>query len=320
MIIRYYRADSSVILEADKQMIADINSYIGIYFNIKPVENSNLEAWHIIHAEQGDVFLQMGFQKIIVRQIFEPDITIFFDGIRKKIILLKENSNKWQIQNILRMIRVLLRLQCQEKGNVFLHGGCLSYRDKGICFLGDKKSGKTSSILSFLKYKESKFLSNDDVSFYKKDSTIYAQGWPRSIVIREDTLKELDIKNYDMLHPLNSKKVDLCLYPQQIGKLFGRKCISETPIDYIVFPRFNNEHKTMITFLDKNVAYERIKDQILKNPGKYNEYLLPYFNVDSKKNNIKEIIKNIKVLELNQCMDNLKSGTTNLASIIDGDI
>lgn len=244
------------------------------------------------------------------------------DGItittKKKIGLLKENSYSWQVQNVVRMVRVLLRLQCQENGMIFLHGGCLAYRGKGICFLGGKKSGKTSSILSFLKYKNSEFVANDDVSVYSNSNTLYAQGWPRSVVIRQDTWERLDIVNYDFLHPLNSRSEEPCLYPQQVGNLFARGCLAEITADYIVFPKFVNEEKTEISYIEMEDARKRLREQILLNPGKYNEYLLPYFKKKGDSLEVEKIMINkIKFLELKQNFNSLKNGTDALAELID---
>lgn len=321
MIKKYYRCGASVLLEADSRMIADTECCIGSYFDYETMPNHVFDTWHIMFEDQEERFLQMGLEKLIVRQISEPDIHVYLDGNRKKIGLLKENNHSWQVQNIVRMVRVLLRLQCQENGTVFLHGGCLAYRGKGICFLGGKKSGKTSSILSFLKYKEAEFIANDDVSVYSNGGILYAQGWPRSVVIRQDTWENLGIADYNLLHPLNSRTEGPCLYPQQVGSLFARGYLTEITADYIVFPRFIEDNKTEIAYIQKEDAKERLKAQVLQNPGKYNEYLLPYFKEKNNCNEIeKAMINKIHFVELKQNFNSLKNGTDALAELIDEEL
>lgn len=318
MIKKYFRRKACLIVESDANILRDVDKYMCDYFECIDNYVVDNDCWHIMLTEDVNRYVDMGLQKIILKQISEPDIQVFFDGTKKKIGILKENSYDWQKQNLLRMIRVVLRLQCQEMATIFLHGGCISYRDIGVCFLGNKKSGKTSSLLSFLKYKKSYFISNDDVSLYKKSNDWYAEGWPRSIVIRNDTWKKLGLHSNKLTHPLNVEKKGICLYPKQISEMFGKKFLKEINIKYIVFPKFIDTNEAEIVQLDSTEGKKRLSEQVLVNPGKYNEYLLPFFN---KKNILipDELIDNLIFLELRQNFNDLENGTDVLAKRIDKD-
>lgn len=319
MIKKYFRRDANVLVDADSYIIKDLDKYFNYYFDNEFVHYVGSDIWYVMLRDREDSYIQMELKKIIIKQFSEPDVQIFFDGDKKKIGLIKENTYEWQFQNLQRIVRILLRLQCQEMGDIFLHGGCISYEGKGICFLGDKKSGKTSSILSFLKNKESAFISNDDVSIHKGENNWYAEGWPRSVVIRSDTWEKLGLENNNLIHPLNSTKEVICLYPQQIGELFGKKNATGNLIDYVVFPQFTDDKIPQIIHIDREEAKKRVRENVLYNPGKYNEYLLPYFE-KSKGEMTNEFLQGITFLELRQNFDNLEEATNILSKLIDKEI
>lgn len=319
MLKKYSRRGYSVILEANVKIIEMVDGFLNTFFESEIIEISVDTTWHVMLQENSKWFLQERMQEIVLEQLTEPDIHVYFDGKAKKIGLIEENECNWQVQNLIRMIRVLIRLQCQETETFFLHGGCVSYKGSGICFLGDKCAGKTSSILSFLSYEESQFVSNDDVSVYQSEGVWYAEGWPRSIVVRADTWMKLNGKEFEHIHPLNARVEAPCLYPQQIGKLFGRNYIRECPVEYIVFPQFADCRQACVRELPKNIAQTKMKKQVLSNPGKYNEFLLPFFLSNQKKvlNELDLIFDYVTFLELTQNFNSLGEGTESLVSFID---
>lgn len=232
--------------------------------------------------------------------------------------MIYENSYEWTVQNAFRTIRVLLRMQCQESGDIFLHGGFIKYKEKGICILGEKKAGKTSLILSMMKFCKADFISNDDVSLHLENDTWIGEGWPRSIVVRDDTWKRLQDKDMNLSHPLNTVSDRMCFYPHELCKIFQVQLLYSTPIEYVIFPQFSTS-SICLNEINKESAEKLIKHYILDNPGKYNDYLFPFFSKTAQ-NKIWDIFiskKKIHCIELKQSFDNLYAGAALLKKYID---
>lgn len=322
MLCKYERRGYRVTVEARSEIISEINSFVKDFFSIKEISRTEIgSCWHIMLIHEKN---NLGFEteRLLIEQPPEPEIKIFFNGKRKFVGLLAEYSNEWQVQNILRLIRVILRFECGAANTYFLHGGCVDYKKNGICFLGEKKSGKTSSILGLLKEFETSFITNDDVSIYRDGDTWYGEGWPRSIVIRKDTwdILNLNYSKESSRHPLNTYlKKGHCLYPQQLCDLFNRKLSSVSKIKYLIFPKFSNDELTFRK-IDRTESRERIFRNLQYNPGKYNEYLLSYFNMcklnDSE---LDDFLNQVECFELIQPFNRISDGVKLIIDFIENE-
>ncbi len=312
----------NVLVNAPKKLIKRIEFLSKEYFTVSM--EKNIGSWEISVLEAKDI---KGYEKVCIHAEGEPECNLFINGNDRKIIfIMNDNNQEWLIQNIHRMIRVLLRMQCIEKGHLFMHGGLVNYRGYGIAFLGGKKAGKTSSILSMLSLMDSVFVSNDDISFFENDNVWMAQGWPRSIVVREDTLEKVcgRKKNtfvHELHHPLNSSNKLICFYPDEFVNIFNRKLSSESILSGIIFPSFSNDvNMSYFRQLNEEEAEKFVIENILINPAKYNEFLFEFFqlkNIDSYYKQIKRLIHQIPCYELVQSFENLKESSIIIKNFID---
>ena len=313
MIINFWRNKSSIYLKANKKITSKVADQLNPFFKLSHNIDNFLKDWTILCLPNGEntLFNDLSFSKIQLNQGPEPNFLIYFCG-NSKIIGIKESYNdEWIIQSRIRLIRVLSRFQLSEKGEIFAHGGLIKSNDRGLCFIGEKKSGKTSSIISYLKNFGGYFISNDDVSISIDDlGFLKGKGWPRSVVVRQDTLTILNLKKVNKLnHPLNNK-IDNCFYPKEFATWLNTEILSETTIDYIIFPKFEKLNYPKIEELEFEEGIIRLQQHIQKKPGKYLDYLIPWFKLgDNRFYQSFFENKNIMFLELKQNFEDL-----NLAS------
>lgn len=326
MKVTYFRESSAVYVEANEEIIERLNEYLFPFF--EHIENSVTEEniWKIVCKKSESEYSHMELDRIVINQgDQDTEIIVHFSGEKKFIGLIYEYSIAWQVQNVLRFIRVIMRLQSKENGHIFLHGGLVEYKSEGICFIGKKKSGKTSSILSLMKYSDANFISNDDVSLNFSNTEWTGFGWPRSINVRKDTLEKLEIKcPQGLLHPSNSKDMltNSCFYPKEIVKIFGGTLRSENSIRYMIFPQFAYDKINILEEIPEESAKKLISENIEGIPGKFIEYLVPFFkNEVSFENGAQQIISkgNLKFLSLTQSFDSLEESARKVVRFIEQD-
>ncbi len=310
MIINFLREKSSIYLKANEETIKKVSEQLRPFFKLSNNPDHFLKDWTILclSSEEANLFNDFSLKEIKLAQNPEPDFSIYFNG-NLKIVGVKESiDDEWLIQNIIRIIRVLSRFQLGERGELFIHGGLIKSNGKGICFVGEKKSGKTSSIISYLKSFGGYFISNDDVSVSNDDSGfLIGKGWPRSIVIRQDTITNMNFKKSDKLnHPLN-ERLENCFYPKEFVTWLNVKILSETTIDYIIFPKFEEINYPKIEEMGFEEGINRLKQHFQNRPGKYVDYLVPWFKLfDFEYNQNLFENSNIKFLELKQNFKDLE--------------
>ncbi|MDT0268651.1 hypothetical protein RM844_20405 [Streptomyces sp. DSM 44915] len=147
------------------------------------------------------------WRRVVLRSEYEPDRVLWVDDARHRLTLPADDP-EWTLQQLLRSVRHLLRWQGFARGDLFLHGGLVRVAGRGVAFLGHKKSGKTSSILSALLNGGADFVSNDDLVLTDTDTDpdsgagaaggplragapLTGYGSPRTVNIRTDALLEL---------------------------------------------------------------------------------------------------------------------------------
>jgi len=167
------------------------------------------------------------------------------------------DPERWLVQATLRQLRHVLRLSLGSREMVFVHGALVRIRDRGVALVGEKRSGKTSTLLALLEVPGTAFVSNDDVSITFRRERPLGLGWPRSVRIRLDTLGVLELvgpgargRPVRLRHPLNGGSPlpdptrDPCApgvlhaFPDELGRCLDRPVLTECAIDVVVFPSF----------------------------------------------------------------------------------
>lgn len=98
-----------------------------------------------------------------------------------------------------RVIRNLIRLQLLEQGWVPLHGAALEKDGVGLCLIGGKFSGKTSTLINLLSYPDAKLVANTKFFIHDTGNGLEVCGLPHKAGIRVGTL---------LAHPLLQHWID----------------------------------------------------------------------------------------------------------------
>ena len=226
-----------------------------------------------------------------------PGTRVFMDG-QNRLIAMNQPAHSWRILYALRMIRNVLRWQLYEQAALFMHGGLVGLGNKGIAFMGGKKSGKTSSILALLNSSTARYCSNDDLTLVIEGTAVRALGWPRSLCIRKDSLYALQAVNphyvtiiEKLKHPSNryaelnatgeaaSPSLGVYFFPKEIAFAAGGGIESELPLSMIVFPKFTGREgqQARLDRLHPAEALELLMQNQEMYPEKYCGFLREYF-------------------------------------------
>lgn len=318
MIKKYSRHNNSVLVSADETISEKLENQLIDFFEVTECNEWIENEWVIVLDYNEWQLTELECKRFILSQEFEPDIVVYINGKRHVLGLVLDSNIEWKIQNALRFVRVILRMQCLEKGDIFLHGGLVELFGQGICYLGPKKSGKTTSILAAMKYYGATFIANDDMSIHYSDNNEWqGEGWPRSIVIRNDVYRKLGLKYANYKHPLNGTISDICLYPKQLCEIFKCSYKNYSKVTFCVLPEFTSGD-TFIIELNESKIRGLIPQFILHNPGKYNEFLLPFFDLSNKRAEQQAIdyFKSIRCIKIYQNIEKIQDGIDKLVDYV----
>lgn len=284
-------------------------------------------AWRVRIPAPGD---GIGGEPVDVTPSGEPPTTLGYEAAERTLWVDPGLPEDFRRQVAARYIRVLLRLQTLVRhGEVFVHGGLAEVAGRGVAVMGDKRAGKTSTILSLLE-RGSALVSNDDVSFAITGSAIAATGWPRAISVRRDTFGALGIdlaallhqKGIALTHPANGtadrylpddeQQTGVALfYPQELVRLFNTDIVRRSTLDALVFPQFTDVDKPALLALDPHRAATLFERHCVANPVKYSDFLLPAFGIDRAPDftaAARAVAERVPAFELRQRFDQLHQG------------
>ncbi|WP_141546136.1 hypothetical protein [Bacillus toyonensis] len=322
----FSRGKSQVILVAKPKVTSKVESLVQPYITYERLSDITKNTWTIVQG--GCEELEIEDLKVVEYSTpGEPDCRYFYNGNQKIILIDTPIEDKWISQHALRLIRVLLRLQCYQEGFIYVHGGLIEINQKGVAFIGGSRAGKTSTILSLLAHTSAQYVTNDDIAFQYNGKEYRGFGWPRSMCIRRDTLEVIDplISTYRLdkhEHPFNEDfKKHVFIYPKELEKCFQRPVLENSSIDMLIFPKFlpREEIGAKIRRLTPSEAIEILYENIVINPGKFNEFLLPYFELPSSESLgkvFKELLKFIPCYELRQSFQSLEEGSVHVQNLV----
>ena len=312
-----------------KEDLKKLEEYIGDYFQYKEVNVLDNSCWSVY--EDTKLYTFCGDE-----HLYHENST---DGYSYDIYLNKESHSividadnvEWQLYYSFRMIRNLLRWIIYDDSMVCLHGGAITYKNKGILFLGNKKSGKTSTILSMLINMNANFVTNDDVMIQQSDEPI-SLGWPRAVSIRKDTIQILGLTGLNdsdsSRHPNNVFLAENCinsenkyLLPKEFTSFGLGNIISETTTQFVIFPNFIRESDmARIEKLKKSELIQKLHENLIIYPEKYCMFLKDVFKIPSMEQIEKNLMKFSEKVEgynLYQKFNELDKGSKLIDSILD---
>lgn len=303
-----------VFLYTDIKSLAKIEKAISPYFEIELDVIPDLREWKIYISkptiemnEEWECISGESSSNLFYNRIY------FFQKKTKSIYIKEPQNMELKIQTAVRLCRDIIKHKYDCEDMFFLHAGMVCYNGKGICIVGDKKAGKTSSILAILSAgKNAAYIANDDLSIIEEGERLIGNGWPRAISIRRDALESMQniLYTYKLsslgTHPDNQIKglaEYLYLYPTEIESLFSceikRKCI----IDIIIFPHFSSTFKVIEMSSDE--AYRQLELNLLKNKSKNFKNFEPEFESKEKELSILSSLQKVRCFHVYQNIFNM---------------
>ncbi|MBO4206730.1 hypothetical protein [Micromonospora echinofusca] len=244
-----------------------------------------------------------GWREEVLSSAYEPDrvLRVHDDD---RVIAVVGGTGGWRTQQVLRSVRHLLRWQAYATGDLLLHGGLVTLGGRGVAFVGGKRSGKTSSILSALLRGHADFVSNDDVTVAEAvDGRLVGYGAPRTVNIRTDSLLALAGAYPDLAglltgasHPTNGfvgrhRTVEavrtttgatlpgsLWVRASEIAEVTGVALRPEAPVDALVLPGFDDTvDGPVLTRLDRATAAAALAGHIERQGTRYDPFLADWY-------------------------------------------
>ncbi len=126
----------------------------------------------------------------------------------------------------------------------FIHSSGVSYNEQGILFVGQTKSGKTTTCLNLM-LNGWKLLSNDIIILHPKADGIYAYAMPDLLTLRPNTIKLLPaLKPYLDTPYTHHVGNDVIL---SSWELFANSWSEPVRVSTICFPQINDRDHSIIT-------------------------------------------------------------------------
>ena len=309
--IRITNCDVAIVINCPDSLVDLIIDRSKEFFKCELVRNRKQNEWMITTNHLLDMN-DPNTHKIVQKYSHLDEPKRIFLINKKKLILevLQPVDSEWLVQILIRLSRDALRNLAYDR-MYYLHGAFVVYNDYGICILGKKRSGKTTSVLNILsKGIGTSFISNDDVSIAYENGEWIAYGWPRSLSVRKDSITALEKKGFnfnksiELTHPYNKNGVSeecVTFYPSDFAVFTNSKISASHRLDMVIFTSFGDENK--IVALEKKDGEQKLNNCILKNINDYFGELGQYFIRENT--NDRPIKGDIKYLEIQQNFENL---------------
>ncbi|SBT41805.1 hypothetical protein [Micromonospora auratinigra] len=279
-----------------------------------------------------------GWRAEVLRSAYEPDRTLWVHEARRAVAL-TAGADGWGVQQLLRSVRHLLRWQAYAAGDLLLHGGLVVLDGRGVGFVGGKRSGKTSNILSALVNGGADFVSNDDLTVADgTDGRLIGYGSPRTVNVRTDSLLALAAGHPGLAgllagagHPTNAydgrhrtgealRDAGGALLPGSIwvraGELAaaaGCALVAQCPVDVVVLPAFTDATDgPTLTRLGRDDAARALTAHVEREGTKYDPFLARWFphTDDARRRKLVErLLDEVPCYRLTQRLDDLAAAT-----------
>lgn len=143
-----------------------------------------------------------------------------------------DNSEKNGMQWVIRLIRELLLEKNMEEGFVPVHASGIEIEGNAVLFIGNKGSGKTTSMFSCATNDKCNVISNDMVFVRVEGDEIYVKGWPWCVTIGNELMAET---KFAYLIDKNTSKVRFT--PKEFSEKTNCKWAWKSSLKKVVFPQ-----------------------------------------------------------------------------------
>ncbi|ATL86862.1 hypothetical protein GCM10009548_31620 [Streptomyces malaysiensis subsp. malaysiensis] len=284
-----------------------VEEYLSGFVAIGPARPGD-KCWRVVLAVQAD-----GTHEATAAHYGDYDDTLVWreiDGAQRVVRLTASATSAYAPVHVVRIVRTLLRLDAAEHdpSASFLHAGMVAWQGLGIALVGNKRSGKTSTVIAATAA-GAHFVSNDDLSLHEASDGPTGVGWPRSVSIRLDTLEPLGLSlPTRTAHPANTHRDEAqLLMPHEIGAMFNGRLLRKAPLQAVVFPSFGADDTATLRRLAPGEAAERLLANLLTPPVKDDE-LTSWFKLPTPEElsaRVRQVAAGVPAFELRQSLTHL---------------
>ena len=239
----------------DDSLIYDLISKYGNYFKLTN-EKSDYNISYLVYENPiplGNEFKEVNETEYNYVTSKDDNLYVFMKQYDKT----KEDFTKRIFTNY--YIKVL-----QKNGFVIMHGACVSKDDQAIIISGDKRCGKTTTLMNLLD-RGYDFIANDRIAVKKINDQFIVQGIPFSMgIILEDALRYpgFNIKNKKIQIDGDKKKV--YVDSDDISKMFDVYSKSSGIVKGIITPKYEKHIENLdvsptndcVSILGDNIMFD----------------------------------------------------------------
>ncbi|SCL26563.1 hypothetical protein GA0070616_3333 [Micromonospora nigra] len=338
LLARARTVSGAVQVTAPADDLTDLAALFGPFVDLVPDQDPSphLPSVHVTReAPTGP-----GWRRIVTTSAYEPDRVLWVHDERQAVTVVGQ-AGDWRTQHLLRSVRHLLRWQAYAAGDLLLHGGLVIAGGRGVGFVGGKRSGKTSSILSALVHGGAAFVSNDDLAVVEgPESGLLGYGSPRTVNVRTDSLLAL-ARTYpalagllaDARHPTNAfegrhRTVEsintetgtrlpgsIWVRATELAATVGAELRATAAVDALVFPTFADNGEPELTRLSRPAAADALAEHVEREGTKYDPFLADWFprtDTVRRRRLIDQILTSVPCYRLTQDMRRLPEATAML--------
>lgn len=209
----------------------------------------------------------------------------YVDKIEDNINIYMSKYDEKDKDFVKRMFTSILTKTLQQKGYVILHGACASRNGEGFVISGNKRAGKTVTLLNLLS-RGYDYVANDRLALKQENDHVVVVGIPFSMgIIVDDAKKVFDISDCKIARDGDKEKV--YLNNDDVSKKFNVCIHSVVKLNTILLPKYNanaksltiNNEPDMVTYL----GYDNIMTDncVIENKSFLNElFNVAYTNSD----------------------------------------
>jgi hypothetical protein len=224
----------------------------------------------------------------------------------RKLLIVSSGNPQVRRAQALETVRALMKMLLIEKGWLPFHAACCTKNGQGICIVGDKLAGKTSTLINLLAKNGFHIVAIDKCLFYDAGTQLLACGLPGKVGIRPGTLlchppllHWLE-KNSDSFFPhmsveqiykiaattsaeeISTRKEKIQLLPSELAALFGVSIEARTALNLFLIPIFEPRLRTssLAPLGEESHSVALLMESYLSLSRKGEHFLQHFFNIN----------------------------------------
>lgn len=207
--------------------------------------------------------------------------TIIISDDKSSVYVISDNKKNISIE-IRRIVKDnILSRWAEKEGSAILHCACASKNDNGIIIMGEKGSGKTTTLLKLLLQYDAQFVTSDRGYIRINNGKLQLNGWPEPLNIGFGTLSGFSLNTLESHKSVKKGNEKIILPYNNIPELLS-PIIDTALVNMILFPSVNLNNKSTINQLSESQVKSRITSQCLSPIDDEHPHWLGYVEFDEQ--------------------------------------